>query len=505
TPEQKDYLTSIKTSAESLMTIINDILDFSKIEAKKIMIERMDFDLRHAVEDTVTSLALRAHQKGLELAFRVAPRVPDALVGDPGRLRQVLINLITNAIKFTPKGEVIVSVDEEFRSGNEVCLHFAVKDTGIGIPKKMQKKIFDSFTQVDGSITRTHQGTGLGLAISRQLVELMGGRIWVESRLRKGSTFHFTAMLGLQKDQEKKSRPPRVTDLKGVRVLAVDDNATNRKILGETLSRWEMEVEEAENGVCALEIISQAKKIGRPFALILVDAQMPGMDGFALVERIRKEKKSSGAAIMMLTSVGLRGDATRCRKLGISAYLTKPVRPSELREAIMLALGGHRAKKRAGPLITRHLISESRRRLHILLAEDNLVNQKLAVRLLEKQGHSVSVVDNGQKVLSALRKKDFDLIFMDVQMPVMDGWDTTAAIREEEKKNGMHIPIIAMTAHAMKGDRERCLKAGMDDYVSKPLKPQDLAEAIDRVLKDGDHRVKNPETRASRRKASSAG
>jgi len=480
--EQRDYLESIKSAAQSLMTIINDILDFSKIEARKISIESMNFDLRHTIEDIVSSLALRAHQKRLELSFHVASGIPDKVIGDPGRLRQVLTNLIANAVKFTDKGEVVVTVEEKFRSGNQVSLHFAVRDTGIGIPKHMQAKIFDSFTQVDGAATRSHQGTGLGLAISKELVERMGGRIWVESRLGKGSTFHFTVKLGLQKTRKKPPRGQVLKNLKGLPVLVVDDNATNRLILRESLSRWGMKVQEAESGPQALSAIRRAKKSGRTFALILIDAQMPGMDGFTLVEKIRRDHDVSSTTLLMLTSAGIRGDAARCRNLGMSAYLTKPVKTSELREAILLALGQKHGPGVKSSLVTRHVLAESRKGLRILLAEDNVVNQKLAVRLLEKMGHVVTVASNGNEVLKALEKKEFDLVFMDVQMPGMDGYKTTAAIRKKEEQNGSHIPIIAMTAHAMTGDREKCLQAGMDDYVSKPLGPKDLSKAMERVL-----------------------
>ncbi|MFY9584917.1 MAG: MHYT domain-containing protein [Candidatus Acidiferrales bacterium] len=484
TPEQREYLETIKISADSLLTVINDILDFSKIEAGKLDFDAVEFSLRDSLGDAMKTLGLRAHQKGLELAYHVRPDVPDALVGDPGRLRQIVINLVGNAIKFTQQGEVVVDVGAESQTEEAVDLCLAISDTGMGIPVDKQRTIFDPFTQADGSMTRKFGGTGLGLAISSRLVEAMGGRIWVESEPGKGSAFHFTARLGLQKTPALRSRPAEPANLQELPVLVVDDNATNRLILEEMLKSWRMRPTSVEGGHEALAVLEQARTAGRTFPLILLDAQMPGMDGFALVERMKQIPELAGATIMMLTSAGLRGDAARCRELGVAAYLTKPIKQSELLQAILLALGTPAKREARPPLVTRHVLRESRQRLRILLAEDNAVNQVLAVRLLEKWGHAVTVAGDGRAALAALEKTGFggfDLVLMDVQMPEMDGLEATAAIRAKEKSTGGYIPIIAMTAHTMKGDRERCLAAGMDGYISKPVQAQELFEAVENI------------------------
>jgi signal transduction histidine kinase/CheY-like chemotaxis protein/ligand-binding sensor domain-containing protein len=477
--EQREYLETIKQSAESLMTIINDILDFSKIEARKVEFVLINFNLHECVYDTVSSLALLAHKKGLELACHVPPHVPDAVVGDPGRLRQIITNLVSNAIKFTEKGEVVVDVKIESQTEDEISLHFAVTDTGIGIPESKQRGIFAAFEQADSSMAREHGGSGLGLAITLQLVELLGGQIWIESRVGRGSIFHFTLNFGLKKRPEEKLVPAKVGDLKSLPVLVVDDNATNRAILKEMLTNWHMKPVTVNGGQSALAAMKKAKKAGKPFPLLLIDANMPHMDGFTLAKKIKESPNLEGAFIMMLTSSGIRGDAARCRKLGIVAYLVKPIKQSDLLDAIMLVLGTAPERKEKVPLITRHIIKESHQRFRILLAEDNIVNQKVAVHILEKNGHKVSVANNGQEALRALRKNRFDLILMDVQMPRMDGFEATAFIRDKERKTGFHIPIIAMTAHALKGDRERCLDAGMDDYIAKPLRAEGLIKKID--------------------------
>lgn len=476
--EQQEYLEAIHMSAKSLMDIIGDILDFSKIEAKKIELDAIKFDLRDSISNTVSSLRLQAHKKGLELVLHIPSDIVSKVIGDPGRLRQILINLINNSIKFTEKGDVVVSVKQKEKTEDRVCLQFTIKDTGIGIPKEKQKTIFDSFAQVDGSTSRKYGGTGLGLAISSQLVELMGGRIWVESKVGKGSSFHFTANFNLPQETEKRPVLSSLSSLKNLPVLVVDDNATNRFVLEETLLNWGMNSYAVSTGRAALRELKRAERGEKGYALVLIDSYMPGMDGFSLAEKIKSSPNLSETTVIMLTSGGARGDAARCRQLGISAYLMKPVKQSDLLDAIMMALGTPAKSRDRIPLITRHSLRESRLALRILLVEDNIINQKLTTRILEKQGHSVVVANNGKEAIDHLKRQNLDLILMDVQMPEMDGFEATAAIREKEKKTGGHIPIVAMTAHAMTGDRERCLKAGMDDYLSKPLKPDHLVEVI---------------------------
>jgi len=481
TREQREYVHAVKSSGETLMTIINDILDFSKIEARKLDIESVNFNLRDSIGDILQTLTLRAEEKGLELAYHVPPDVPDAVVGDPGRLRQIIVNLVGNAIKFTDRGEVVVSVAPETGEGEDAHLHFTVADTGIGIAPDKQKRIFESFTQADASTTRRYGGTGLGLTISARLVELMGGYIWVESEIDKGSTFHFTLRLRLQMGPPIRLVPQELASLENLRVLVVDDNATNRRILEEMLRNWRMEPAVADSGQRALEMMAKAGNSGEPFRLLLLDVNMPVMDGFELAGEIWKHPEYHGATMMMLTSSGQRGDAARCRDLGIAAYLTKPVKQSSLLDAIMMVLGTTEPEGAVAPLVTQHMLREEQRPLCILLAEDNTVNQKIAANMLEKRGHTVIVAGDGQAVIAALDTQGeypFDLILMDVQMPKMDGLEATVLIREKEKATGRHIPIIALTAHAMKGDRETCLAAGMDGYVSKPLKTNELLSVM---------------------------
>jgi signal transduction histidine kinase/CheY-like chemotaxis protein/ligand-binding sensor domain-containing protein len=484
TAEQRDFMEAVKISAESLMNIINDILDFSKIEAKKIEFENINFNLRDTVHSMVSSVALMAEKKGLELAYHIPGDIPDRVIGDPGRLRQILTNLLSNSIKFTREGEVVVTVQPQSLATDRIWLHFIVKDSGIGIPLDKIKSIFDPFAQVDSSTTRLYGGTGLGLAIVSQLVELMGGKIWAESELGVGSQFHFTMALSLQQGVEAEVVPIQFEDIKGTSVLAVDDNETNRRILQEMLTNWHMRPTVVEDAKTALIALREAREEGRTFQLILIDANMPEMDGYALAEEIKKHPELGNAFIMMLSSAGFRGEAARCRKLGLSAYLTKPIKQSYLLDAIMLALGTgvHKPGTAEMPLITRHSLSKARQQYHVLLAEDNIINQKLAVRILERREHQVKVANNGEEALEFLEKEPFDLILMDVQMPRMDGYQATAAIREKEIGTDKHIPIVAMTAHAMKGDREKCLESGMDDYISKPLKPYDLLKKIEYVV-----------------------
>ncbi len=484
TPEQRDYLSLVKDSGESLLTLINDILDFSKIEAGKFDLDLTEFSLDDCVSNTIRAHAPRADQKGLELTYEVLSGVPNSLVGDPTRLRQILNNLLGNALKFTDRGEVVVTVNTETRTDNEACLHFAVSDTGIGIPTEKQQMIFEAFAQADSSMTRKYGGTGLGLTISSRLVGMMGGRLWVESEPGKGSTFHFTAQLGLQKGPAPIKSSIETISLAGMRTLIVDDNSTNRRILDAMLKHWLMIPTLADGGSAGMQAMKEAKRRGEPFPLVLLDFQMPDMDGFEVVEQIKKNPDLAGATIMMLTSAGQRGDAARCRALGIAAYLIKPIRQSELLEAILTTLGKSSAAATRPRLVTRHSLREARRKFRVLLAEDNAVNQTLAVRLLEKRGHSVAVATNGREALAALRTQEFDVVLMDVQMPEMDGFEATAMIRAEEKRTGRHMPVIAMTAHAMKGDRERCLEAGMDAYVSKPINPEQLFDTIEHIDAD---------------------
>ncbi len=484
--EQRDYLETVKKSADSLLSVINDILDFSKIEAGKLELDHTPFDLRDSLGDMLNTLALRAHQKGLELACHIAPEVPETVVGDPMRLRQILINLVGNAIKFTEHGEVVVDVQPstiESRSPQEsACvLHFQVRDTGIGIPADKQDLIFEAFAQVDGSTTRRYGGTGLGLAISSRLVERMGGQIWVESAPRRGSTFHFTAHFEPHGSARPRVARPEPGKLRGLSVLVVDDNATNRFILAETLTQWHMRPTVVDNALTALQALEQAQQAGEPFSLVLLDAHMPEVDGFTLAERIRENPDLAGATVMMLSSAGQSVDTRRCNELGLAAYLTKPIKQADLFRAIMAALGNPPAE--AVEVVQTTLPpSRAGRALRLLLAEDNLVNQKLAVRLLEKQGHTVTIAANGVEAMAAVEREPFDLVLMDVQMPEMDGFEATAAIRAHERGTGRHVPILAMTAYAMKGDRERCLAAGMDGYVSKPIQPRKLWQAIKQLV-----------------------
>jgi signal transduction histidine kinase/CheY-like chemotaxis protein len=481
TKEQREYLETAKMSADSLLTVINDILDFSKIEAGKIELEESDFNLRDSLESTLKTLALRADEKGLELLCDVASDVPEIVQGDATRLRQIIVNLVGNAVKFTNRGEVALRVEVEIASTRDCVLQFTVADTGIGIPDEKRKLIFEPFSQADTSTTRKYGGSGLGLTISTRFVEMMGGRIWVESEVGRGSQFHFTAHL--RRAEANLIEPGTMASpeiLRGVKVLVVDDNGTNRRILEGMLRRWAMDPTSVEGGKKALAQLYAAREVGDPFALILTDMHMPGMDGFAFVNEIRQRPELTAATIMMLTSAGHRGDATRCQELGVSACLLKPIRQSELREALAKALGANRQQAIVPP-VTRSSSYDGRETttsLHVLLAEDNSVNQRLVVRLLEKRGHQVILATNGLDALKAMEKHSFDVVLMDVQMPEMDGLETTAEIRKKEAVSGAHIPVIALTAHAMKGDRERCLDSGMDGYLTKPIRPQELDEVL---------------------------
>jgi PAS domain S-box-containing protein len=480
TPEQREYLGMVKVSADHLLTVINDILDFSKIEAGKLDLECVDFDPRDTLDDTVAALAMRAHKKGLELAEHIASAVPDALAGDPHRLRQIVVNLIGNAIKFTERGEVVLRVEVRSRTQERVWLHFTVCDTGIGIAPEQQRKLFKAFSQADTSTTRKYGGTGLGLAISARLVQMMGGEIWLESEIGRGSTFHFTIPFDVARGPVARPVFGKPTQVHGLSVLVVDDNATNRRILQDMLTDWGMRPTVAEGGEEALAALEEARAAGEPFGLVLLDAMMPGMDGFALAERIGKDARSAAPTLMMLSSTNRGEDAARCRELGVSACLTKPVKQSTLLDAIMTALGpSASALERHEPAEPLPADGGARRALLLLLAEDNVVNQRLAVSLLEKRGHHVVVVGNGREALLALDEQPFDAVLLDVQMPEMDGFEATAAIRAREARTGDHTWIVAMTAHALKGDRERCLAAGMDAYVTKPLRPLELYQVVE--------------------------
>jgi signal transduction histidine kinase/DNA-binding response OmpR family regulator len=481
TPGQREYLVMLKSSGNSLLDIVNDILDFSKIEAGKLALDLIDFNLQDSVGDTMRALALRADQKGLELIYQVSSDIPVYVVGDPGRIRQILINLVGNAIKFTQQGEIVVQAQCVSRSDHELELYFTVADTGIGIPADKHSLIFEAFAQADGSSTRNFGGTGLGLAISSQLAGLMGGRIWVESTMGKGSKFHFTIRVAVAADQHASSIQTFPAELLHVPVLLVDDNTTNRRVLLEMTRAWGMQSTAVDSGVAALETMNRTKTAGAEFHLAIIDGQMTGMDGFELAERIKADPQLSSARIIMLTSAGQSGDAARCRRLGIVAYLIKPIRKSELLSAILASLS-QRSADSTPDLVTRHSLRETSRKLRILVAEDNPVNQKVVFRMLEKMGHATTITANGQAALAALAAHSFDLVFMDVQMPEMDGLTATKCIREREQQTRLHLPIVAMTAHAMKGDQELCLAAGMDAYIAKPVSSVQIKETIARIL-----------------------
>ncbi|HYL09882.1 MAG TPA: response regulator [Candidatus Acidoferrales bacterium] len=483
--EQREYLETVQTSAESLLSVINDILDFSKVEAGKLELHPVDFRLRDLIAETVRPLAVRAFQKHLELVNDIEEGVPDDLVGDAGRLQQILINLVGNAIKFTEHGEVVVSIGankDTQRPAGRVAVHFRVSDTGIGIPAEKQKIIFEAFRQVDGSTTRKYGGTGLGLAICARLVEMMSGRIELESEAGKGSTFHFTVEFGAGRATPDRPALAPSAASENLRVLVVDDNQTNLRILSRMLSPLRMEVTAVESGAGALAQMQEAYQHGEPFQLVILDSHMPQMDGFMVAARIRENSDLNQATILLLTSGDHHGDAARCRVLGIARYLLKPVKQSELVDAILHAL--EKTSHKPDDLLPEapNFSRPNSHPLHILLAEDNPVNQTLAMRLLEKAGHSVKLATNGQEALELLGGQGFDVVLMDLQMPVMGGLEATAAIREKEKASGGHIPIIAVTAHALKGDRERCLDTGMDGYITKPVQPGLLLAELERVV-----------------------
>ena len=479
--EQREYLQTVRDASESLLSLIDDILDFSKIEAGKLQLEPLDFRLRDCVENAVKTLAVRAEEKDLELAIDFSSDVPDAVVGDPVRLRQIVVNLVGNAIKFTEAGEIEIQSrvdgDTGDKADDQIALHFSVRDTGIGIAEENLAAIFESFSQADVSTTRKFGGTGLGLAISSQLADRMGGRMWVESTEGVGTTFHFIVRFGVQDEPADIAHARVDAELAGVSALVVDDNDTNRRIFGETLKNWGMQTAAAAGAEEAIKLLTEAHEAGTPYRVVLLDGRMPGVDGFQLAEKIINDGRLD-PALMMLTSAGAPGDAAKCRELGIQSYLTKPVPQTDLWDALCTILGEAEAPK--PDLVTQHSLREARRNVRVLLAEDNPVNVKLATRLLEKRGHDVVVAGNGEEAVELLESDGpFDVVLMDVQMPVMDGFEATAAIRKAEVDTDRHLRIVGVTAHAMEGDMQRCLDAGMDGYLSKPFIAKDLFALIE--------------------------
>jgi CheY-like chemotaxis protein/nitrogen-specific signal transduction histidine kinase len=476
TDEQREYLDVVRSAGESLLEIINEVLDFSKIEAGVLTLETIDFSVRNCLAETMKLLAPRVQQKGIELISHIANDVPDRLQGDPTRCRQVLLNLVGNALKFTERGEIEVSVDVISADGEDAWLHFAVRDTGIGIPEDKQAIIFQAFAQADASTTRLYGGTGLGLAICSRIVEAMGGRIAVESEPGRGTTFHFSIRARIApKGQEALI----FSDLKGLAALVVDDNATNCGVIAAMLRTAGMHVETLTDGGQVLETVRADAANASPFDIVILDSSMPGFDGFEIARAVKADPRFDAPAIMLLTGSGQRGDAARCREIGVKGYLTKPVSAYELVRATAAALGA--CEVDAAPLVTRHSLRENLPALEVLLVEDNLINQKLAVKLLEKRGHTVHIANNGREGVDAVQRKHFDVVLMDVQMPVMGGIEATSLIRAGET-TGQHVPIIALTAHAMPRDRDVCLAAGMDGFVTKPVRVELLMAEIERTL-----------------------
>jgi len=509
--EQGEFAETIKNSADSLLRIINDILDFSKIEAGKLELEIIDFDLRGTLDEVGDLMALKAHEKGLEFVSNIHRHVPLLLFGDPGRLRQILINLVGNAIKFTEKGEIAIHVSLEENDRTHAAIRFEIIDTGIGIPHGRMEQLFKPFSQLDSSSTREFCGTGLGLTISKQLSEMMGGRIGVESQENNGSKFWFTAVFEKQLERSKR-KEILPGDIRNKYILIVDDNATNRHVLREQLKSWGCRFNEASSGEDALKKMRQGIDDNRPFDIAILDMQMPKMDGETLGRKIKQDSYLKNTILVLMTSIGKRGDAKRLEKIGFVGYLTKPVKQSQLYDCLVTVSGLRNETVLEQPMsiFTRHTICEKQQRTaRILLAEDNITNQKVALSTLKKFGYGADVVKNGKEAVDALKKIPYDIVLMDCQMPVMDGYEATNEIRKWEKKlkNGSahcsesnlestagskRIPIIAMTAHALKGDRQKCLNAGMDDYIAKPIHPKKLSDVIEKWLKDprGAHEVK---------------
>jgi len=508
TPQQREYLTTVMKCADSLLSLLNDILDFSRMEAGKLKLESIDFDLAATLEDLGDLLAHRASEKDIELICRVSPEVPRRLRGDPHRLRQILVNLSGNALKFTERGEIVISVDLEKRSGGEAVLLFSVRDTGIGIPPDRQIAVFESFTQADGATTRKYGGSGLGLAITKQLVELMGGEIWVHSEVGVGSDFRFRLSLqeaarwsGTAEPEASRQLDPREI-CEGQRVLVVDDSETNRSILEEMLGSWGLRAACAASGHEALSLLRESATEGSPFALVILDVQMPGVDGFEVERRMREEETLSDQDVIFLSSLGTLPEMERRAFSPRTSYLHKPVKQSVLLERILAILSARMESASAFEVVSSEVQppavlekassgappavppgGRKTRRARILLVEDNAVNQRVARALLERQNCEVTTADHGAMALEILEKQSFDLVFMDIQMPVMDGYRATRRLRADPRWAG--LPVIAMTAHAMTGDRERCLEAGMNDYVSKPIKAAELERVVEDWLARG--------------------
>ena len=495
THEQREFLTMVKSSADSLLVIINDILDYSRIEAGKLTFDSIRVNVRDVVAEVLKATALAAHKKGLEIIYSISPEVPVEMMGDPTRLRQVLTNLVGNAIKFTESGEVVVAARTESRDGNRHTLCFSVRDTGIGISPENQQRVFQAFEQADTSTTRQYGGTGLGLAISQRIVQHMGGRIWIDSILGAGSTVSFTVTMEEAPPQPEREVQPAASldDLHGISTLIIDDNATNRRILLEMTRHWGMLPAGASSGPAGLQELVNAVERGQPYRLILLDEQMPGMDGLEVIEKIKADPRLQGVIIMMLTSCDQLSSIARCRSLGVNTYLIKPIRPAELQETIRMGLGAQTTRSVTHAQSTSP--ARQGRMLRILVAEDNIINQKLAATLLRKLGHEVDVARNGREALDQWKNGNLDMIFMDVQMPEMDGDEATVLIREREKakQTGEHIPIIAMTAFAMSGDRERFMDAGMDDYLTKPVSSEVVERAVKRFSCFGLDSTHNPQ------------
>jgi signal transduction histidine kinase/CheY-like chemotaxis protein len=478
TPEQRDFMTTVSQSAETLLTVVNDILDFSKIEAGKLELESLPIDLRELVESCGKAFALHAHQKKLDLIVEVSPDIPAFIRGDPTRLRQILFNLFSNALKFTLKGEISLRVLPVQNESGETVLQFSMSDTGIGIPEDKQQKLFQAFSQVDSTTTRRFGGTGLGLAISRRLVKLMGGKIWLESKAGVGTTFYFSIPLLVAKNVTISTDPASLPSLAQIRILVVDDNATNRQALERMLGFWHAQVSSVADGKSALHALAQAKTEGNPFTLVLADYQMPEMDGFELAKQIRLE--FSDSLIMMLTSDDCNSTMARCRESGIKAHLIKPIRQADLIAAIRKVLIPQSQLAREALTQAAGNVKRTGRKLHVLLAEDNVVNQKVATKLLQQIGHVVTLAENGRQAVDLFHTGHFDAVLMDVQMPEMDGLEATELIRKDELSKNSHIPIIGLTAFAMKEDRDNCLSAGMDGCLSKPFRAAELIMLLDK-------------------------